>query len=269
VLKGGLVRTWLGAAVILVAATGTLGAADVEERALRRAIAEADRGMKALEKGNAKKARESFDRALVAVPDFPQGHLGLGHLAMRERRFEDALTEFRAAESGYKGMSSLTLQLEADRYARSRDELQRLQAELAELDSRAMKNQTSIAGAGPGPSEGQTERQRSQVQARIQALEAMNPPSSTEAREAPAEILFLEGNALFNLKRTSEAVAMWEAALARDPKQPLAENNLAVGYWMTGRLDEARAAMARAEALGFKVNPNFRADLEKAMAARR
>ena len=261
---------WLRRAAFLLAATATFAASDTQERELRRAMAEADRGTSALEKGNLKKARESFERALAAVPDFPQGHLGLGHLAMREKRFDDALKEFRAAEAGYKGMSSLTIQMETARYARSRDELQDLRARLSQLDSRVMQSQSRAAlGTATGPSEGQLERERSQVQSRIQVLEGMKPPDSSTAREAPAEVLFFEGNALFNLKRTPEAIAVWEAALARDPKLPLVANNLAVAYWMTGRLDDAREAMERAEALGFKVNPNFRADLERAIAAKK
>jgi tetratricopeptide (TPR) repeat protein len=260
---------WLRVAVLL-ATTGTLAASDSQERDLRRAIAEADRGESALAKGNLKKARESFDRALVAVPDFPAGHLGLGHIAMREKRFEDALSEFRAAENGYKEMSSLTIQMEAARYVRSRDELELLRTQLTQVESRVMQSQTRPGDASAsGASEGQLERERTQLQSRIQALEAMRPPSSSNAREAPAEVLFFEGNALFNLKRTPDAITVWEASLVRDPKQPLVQNNLAVAYWMTGRLDDAQTAMARAEALGFKVNPNFRADLERAIAAKK
>jgi tetratricopeptide (TPR) repeat protein len=261
-------RRWLTIVALLVASTGSMAATNDETRQLKRAMAEADRGTAALEKGNLTKAKESFDRALVELPDFPQAHLGLGHIAMREKRFDDALREFRTAEQGYKSMSALTVQLEADRYSRSRDELQNLRSQLSELDGAAMQNQTTTSGSGPGQTEGQIERQRSQVRSRIQALEAMNPPSSTAVKEAPAEVFFFEGNALFNLKRTDEAIAAWQTALKRDAKQPLAENNLAVACWMTGRLDEAKAAMERAEALGFKVNPNFRADLEKALAAR-
>ena len=262
--------SWLRVAAILLIATVTFAASDTQERELRRAIAEADRGMSALEKGNVKKARESFERALVAVPDFPQGHVGLGQLAMREKRFDEALKEFRAAESGYKEMSSLTIQLEAARYARSRDELQQLRIQLSQLDSRMMKSQSQIAsGSGSGLTEGQIERERSQIRSRIQALEGMQPPDSSEIREAPAEVLFFEGNALFNLKRLPEAITVWEAAIQRDAKQPLVANNLAVAYWMTGRLDDAQRAMERAESLGFKVNPNFRADLERSIAAKK
>lgn len=233
-------------------------------------MAESNRGMSALDKGNTGKAREAFDRALESVPDFPEAILGLGHVAMKEKRFADALEQFRAAEVEYKNMSSMTAQFEADRYGRSRDELQELRTELTQLDSQSLMNQKRLDAEGPsGPSDGQVERMRSQVQARIQVLEGMSPPSTADVREPPAEVFFFQGNALFNLKRTPEAIASWEESLRRNAKQPLAENNLAVAYWMTGRLDDARQAIDRAEALGFKVNPNFRADLDKAIAAKR
>src|SRR4030095_12078401 len=95
-------RRWLRVVAILVTATTTVAASDIQDRELRRAIAEANRGASALEKGNVKKAKESFQKALAAVPGFPNGHLGLGHIAMRERRFDEALSEFLAAEEGYR-----------------------------------------------------------------------------------------------------------------------------------------------------------------------
>jgi tetratricopeptide (TPR) repeat protein len=220
--------------------------------------------MSALEKGNVHKAREAFERSLSALPSFPEGHLGLGHLAMRDRRFDDALREFRSAETGYKAMSATMAQMETDRYARSRDDLARARAELAELESNARRAQNAST---IGASEGQLMRLRTQLEARIRVLESMNPPIATAVRDAPAEILFFQGNALFDLKRNDEAIAAWESALRRDPKQPLAENNLAVAYWMAGRFAEAQAAMRRSELLGFKVNPSFRADLERSIAS--
>ena len=259
---------WVQVALLVAIASAVTLAADPQEREIRRAIAEADRGRSALEKGNVKKARESFERSLEAVPGFPQGHVGLGQIAMREKRFDDALTEFRAAETGYERLSSVTTQMEAARYARSRDELQEVRTQLAQLDNRVMKSESSIGGGSSAPV-GQLERERALLKSRLQALEAMKPPTADSVQKAPAEILFFEGNALFNLQRVPDAIAAWEAALARDPRLPLVENNLAVAYWKSGRLDDARAAMERAEKLGFKVNPNFRADLERAMAAKK
>ena len=82
------------------------------------AMAYAQRGLSALQKGNVARAREDFDRALAKLPGLPDAHTGLGHLAMRERRFDDALREYRLAEEGWRTMTSLRLRLETERYAR-------------------------------------------------------------------------------------------------------------------------------------------------------
>ncbi|HEX4825145.1 MAG TPA: tetratricopeptide repeat protein [Candidatus Polarisedimenticolaceae bacterium] len=261
-------RRWpVIAAALFVATSAAWSLSEPQERALRRAIAESERGMSALTKGNLGKAREAFGASMKAVPDFPQAHLGLGHLAMRERRFEDALREFRDAESAYRSMSSAIVELETERYAKSRDELQQLRMNLAQLEAAASRAATAGEMGTSASQEAAINRERNIVEQRIQSLETMNPPTTLNVHEAPAEVLFFQGNALFDLKRTDEAIAAWETALKRDPKQPLAENNLAVAYWMSGRLQEAQAAMTRSETLGFKVNPSFRADLEKALSS--
>jgi tetratricopeptide (TPR) repeat protein len=105
-----------------------------------------------------------------------------------------------------------------------------------------------------------------EVETKIRTLDAMTPPAPDATPPAAAEVLFFQGNALFDLKRTDEAIVVWEAAAQRLREFGPLHNNLAVAYWMTGRIDDAWTSLERAEALGFKVNPSFRADLEKAGA---
>ena len=124
----------------------------------------------------------------------------------------------------------------------------------------------SSVGSGGGASPGQLQRQVMEVETRIRALDAMSAPAPDATPPAAAEVLFFQGNALFDLKRTDEAIVVWEAAAQRLQAYGPLHNNLAVAYWMTGRIDDAWTSLKRAESLGFKVNPNFRADLEKAGA---
>src|SRR4030095_7303799 len=58
----------------------------------------AERAMRA---GNLKKAQASLDKAIEVMPNFPGAHMGLGHMALMERRFEDALREYQEARDDY------------------------------------------------------------------------------------------------------------------------------------------------------------------------
>jgi len=264
-------RATVAIAVLISSALAASATSDVEERNLRQAMGYAQRGLASLKKGNTARAREDFERAIAKFPELPDAHTGFGHLAMRERRFEDALREYRLAESGSTRMAALRLQMESARFARSRDELEHLREIQMQLIQQA--NRTQMQGAGNstasssgGSGLGQLEREIVEVEARIRALEAMSAPAPDPTPPAAAEVLFFQGNALFDLKRTDEAIAVWETAAPRLRAYAPLHNNLAVAYWMAGRIDDAWASLKRAESLGFKVNPSFRADLEKAGA---
>lgn len=258
-------RIFAGVAVVVLGALAAVAARDVEERDLRMAMAFAQRGLSALQKGNVARAREDFDRALAKLPGLPDAHTGLGHLAMREKRFEDALREYKLAEDGWKVMASVRLRMETERYARSRDEIQRLRALQLELAQAASRSQSRPGGSGNGAANaGQLARQQMEIDTRIRALETMNVPTSDTTQDPPGDVFFFQGNALFDLERTGEAITAWETAAKDMRKYGPLQNNLAVAYWKAGRLDDAWASLRRAEALGFKVNPSFRADLERA-----
>ncbi len=263
-----LLRGLVASALLLAAASMPARAdADSNERTLRQAMGYAQRGAAALQKGNVSKALKEFTLALELERDLPEAHLGLGHVAMREKRFEDALREYRLAQQGHRELASKVLLVQADRYARSRDQVERLREAQNQINAEARRIEVRGAGSSGGSGAGnggQLERQRIEIDHQIQALEAMKSPSEGTAKEPPATLYFFEGNALFDLKRTDEAIVAWEKAASLDPKFAPVHNNLAVAYWMKGRVDDARGAVARAEALRFAVNPTFRADLERA-----
>ena len=259
-------RVIAGVPVLLFGLLAAAATKEVAERDLRQAMAYSQRGLAALQKGNVARAREDFERAVLKFPSIPDAHAGFGHLAMRERRFEDALREYRLAETGSMEMVSIRMQLESERFARSRDELHRLrslQLQLAQMTNRAQGGGGGNMGSASGRNSGQIERERAEIENRIRVLEAMSPPTPDASFVPPAEVLFFQGNALFDLKRTDDAILVWEAAAKRLREFGPVHNNLAVAYWKQGRLEDAWASLRRAEALGFKVNPSFRADLEK------
>ena len=94
----------------------------------------------------------------------------------------------------------------------------------------------------------------------------VEPPAPSERIGLSGTIDFYIGNALFRLGRLAEAVASWSASVERSPGLLPAYNNLAVGYWMLGRIDDARAVLAHAADRGLVVNPNLKADIEAGAA---
>ena len=264
------VTTILGS-VLLAATTAAAGTLEANERALRQAMGYSQRGMRTLEKGNGARAAEDFKRALAQVPELPEAHAGLGHVAMQQRRFEDALAAYRRAQEAYRRFAADRVDLAQDRYSRDRDRLQYVEDQKNVIEQEQRRAQVRGGGitGGASPSEGRLQRQRLEYEqeiARLQSQTQSVPAFEADASEPPASYYFYEANALFNLKRNDEAIAAWKHAVERDPEYGVAYNNLAVVYWMTGRLDDARASLARADELGFKVNPSFRADLEKSIA---
>jgi len=84
----------------------------------------------------------------------------------------------------------------------------------------------------------------------------------------PAEVLLALGSAHFRNGDRDEAEAAWKSAIEANPKLGEAHNNLAVIYMQTDRLDAADEELKQAEKAGFRVNPQFKADLKQKRSAR-
>lgn len=242
---------------------------EADGRAMRQALAYAQQGLHALEKGNRARAMDDFKRALSQVPDLPEAHMGLGHVAMQERRFEDALAEFRSAQVAYRSVASRRVDLAQNRYQKSRETLQQLKDDRSAVEHERARQASGLGSDNnqTGMSDGRMQREAMELDRQINALESQTAPAlDGVSDEPPAALYFFEANALFNLQRLDEAIGSWERAVDLDPKYAPAYNNLAVAYWKKGRLQDAQSSLARADRLGFKVNPRFRDDLAKAIA---
>jgi len=237
-----------------------LTAAPATPRDLQRAASECQEGTKLLMSGDVARAKDRFGKALGLVATYPDAHLGMGHVAMREGRYEDALKEYQQARDGYQELGESILDLQAKRYT----ETQRTIATLRD-NLRNMTSQNAQENARVQPT--QLEREVAATEDQIRRLEAVQMPSRDNPTEPPGEIYFHMGNAQFRLDRNDDAIASWETCAAKSPKFGMVHNNLAVVYWKKGRFDDARGAIAHAKQLGFPVNPQFQADLEKAAAA--
>jgi tetratricopeptide (TPR) repeat protein len=238
--------------ILALGVPGVLAEDAPSSRELRQAAQLTHKGQKQLEAGGLDKARQFFEKALTATPDYPDALIGLGHVAMRERRFDDALECFESAESGYAKMSHALLSAERENYERAQQQLVGLRSQQAALEQ---------SSTGTADQSNQNRIALMHVEREILRLEAIHPPNEAPVTQVPASVHFFVGNALMNLSRDEEALEAWETCVREDPSFSLVYNNLAVAYWKAGRLDEARAALTKAEELGVQVNPEFKAAL--------
>jgi tetratricopeptide (TPR) repeat protein len=248
-------RRTLVAAVVLLLCVPAMAGSPSDSKTMKKALKHQEQGMKALQKGQLEKAESEFQKSVKAFSALPQAHMGLGHLALQRKDFERALAEYEAVIAGYAEMGGRLADIEAKRYTDAQREITGLREVLSQLQSPTLKMEDY-------------ERQARvlSVENQIRQLELVQHPSHGVAGEAPGEVYFFLGNALFNLGRLDEAIEAWRTCTSKSPDHPDVYNNLAVVYWKQNRLEEAKKSMEKAEELGFKIHPNFKADLERAMA---
>jgi tetratricopeptide (TPR) repeat protein len=235
------------AIVAVLAASVGPAAAIPSEPQIQRATGYCLSGARALEAGNVRKAKASFAKAIAILPNYPEAHLGMGHIAMRERRFGDALHEYETAKEHFAEMSEALVAIRTQRFSEAQQEI------VALMDALVARQRLA-----PVP------WRINRLEAAIERLQAIEPPDGSARIEPPGQIHFYLGNALYRLSRLGEAVASWESCVSKAPGFSPAYNNLAVGYWMLGRIDDARHVLDRAEELGLLVNRELKADLDRA-----
>lgn len=200
----------------------------------------------ALDRGDLGTARDRFGRALAAVPGFPDALLGLGHLAMLERRYDDAVDAYLRAEESWRSLGAELVDLQAERYARSHQQVLELEQEIQRIRT------AGVPDAG---------LRASKLENAIARLRSIEPPARDTAGEPPAALYFHLGNALFRAERTDAAIVAWTRCIERDPALAEVYNNLALAFFRVGRLPQAREYAAEAERRGFALHPQFKRDL--------
>ncbi len=232
--------------------------AETKARDLQRAASSCDLGNKALNAGDVKKAQEHFQKALELVPAYPDAHLGLGNVLMKQGRFAEALKEFETCRDSFGVIGDAIFDLRVQQYQAVQHQLTTYRDGLSTL-------RTELNSAKGDPA--MVQKEIAEVEDSIGKLEAVEMPTKGTAKEAPGEVWFHIGNAQFRLGRMEDAVASWETCAAKSPKFAQVQVNLAVAYWKKGRFEDAKKALGRAADLGFPVNPQMKADLDKAAAA--
>jgi Tfp pilus assembly protein PilF len=191
-------------------------------------------------------AASAFSRAVEKDRLFSIAHYGLGQANMSLRRYASAIKAYKDAIEAMRTLHGLqqTSRFEVDR--QREDEIRELKSVLDRPGIRAPT--------------------RLQLEQRLRDLEDQRHSTGVAFRP-PAELLLALGSAYFRNGDTEGAEANWNAAIEVNQKYGEAHNNLAVIYMQTGRLTEAEHELKLAEKNGFRVNPQFKADLKERQKA--
>lgn len=189
-------------------------------------------------------AETEFGTAVRLQPGLAVAHYGLGQALMGQARYAEAADAFLSCRNVF------ALRRRADP-PRARD-----------LEIRDLRDTlTALAGRHALTSDRLLEMQ---LEKRLAELEKSTLPSESWV---PPGVTMALGSAYFQAGALAEAEQEFLAVLRQDPSSGDAENNLAVLYTSMGRLDEAEAAVQRAEKAGLKVSPRLKDEIRRRRAS--
>ena len=194
------------------------------------------------------RAAEAFSAAVAKDSLLTVAYYSLGQAYMNLQRFPSAIKVYKDCIEAMRALHDLqqTNQFDADK---QRDD-----------QIRELRDVLQAAKGARAPTILALEQQLRDLQnLRTKITGPFNPP---------AEVLLALGSAHFRNGDADEAEASWKGAIEANPKLGEAHNNLAVIYMQTDRLDAADEELKQAEKAGFRVNPQFKADLKQKRSAR-
>jgi tetratricopeptide (TPR) repeat protein len=181
-------------------------------------------------------------------------HYGLGQVYMGTRRFPAAVKAFLACREAFVANSALLLTRDLAAQRQLDDQIRILEDEKTLMATGRVK---SMLSGGPA-----------ELDRRITDLRSRRFRDAKVLPVTPAWISLALGSAYFRSGSMTDAEREYRETLKADPKIGEANNNLAVVYLETGRFSEADAAIKAAEKSGFRVNPQLKEDVKKALDRR-
>jgi tetratricopeptide (TPR) repeat protein len=234
------------AALALAALGGAIAqpSPDPQEAARILAFTRLAAGRDALVARRFAEAEEEFGEAVRLQPGLALAYYGLGQALMGQSRYPEAADAFLSCRNVF-GL------------ARRADARRAREMEIRDLRDTLQ----ALAGRHALTADRFLEMQ---IEKRLAELQKWSGPVSPWV---PPGVTMALGSALFQAGAFEEAEREFEAVRRADPNSGDAENNLAVLYVATGRLDEAEAAIARAERKGVTVSPRLKEELQRRRAA--
>ena len=204
------------------------------------------------------KAETEFRAAIKLDPLLELAHYGLGQTHMALKKFGEAVQDFTNCRDAIRQQvgNAATSKLRAEQ--RVLEQIQQLEDQKAQYQS---KNYT----AGGSMQANAITR----IDSMIAELRARRYPAVAGRQpQTPAWLSLALGSAYFRSDALPDAEREYRAAIDVDPKLGEAHSNLAVVYLQTGRYPQAEAEITAAEKAGFRVNPQLKEDVKKALARR-
>ena len=239
---------FLAAAFVAVLAMPVEAQKVADQQSRREALALYRTGQELMSSERFDKAVEAFSAAVAKDSLLTVAYYGLGQAYMNLQRFPSAIKAYKDCIEAMRSLHDLqqTNQFDADK---QRDD-----------QIRELRDVLQAAKGARAPTVMALEQQLRDLQnLRTKIAGPFNPP---------AEVLLALGSAHFRNGDRDEAEAAWKSAIEANPKLGEAHNNLAVIYMQTDRLDAANEELKQAEKAGFRVNPQFKADLKQKRSAR-
>jgi tetratricopeptide (TPR) repeat protein len=227
---------------------------DVAARQAREEAREHFRlGVEKLAEESWDEAEREFSAAVELDPLLAMAYYGLGQARMSGRRYPEAIQAFSDCRETHKKLIGLQQSNSSLADQRREEEIRELKESIRLVQSGTVKTASA-------------QNTVLNLESRLRQLENERSRGGAATLEVPAEVSLALGSAYFRSGDLEGAEREYREAIRVNSKLGEAHNNLAVVCMLTGKLDEAQIETKAAEASGFRVNPRFKEDLERAVA---
>jgi tetratricopeptide (TPR) repeat protein len=219
-------------------------------------------GEEMLAAGRWDEAAERFASASRLDPLLPFAPYGRGQAHMGAQRYASAVQAFAECRDAFRCLASASAADRADAQKRVDGAIRELRDVLRNVEREEMLRSSiprKEVNNLPQGNLGAAMLQAQKIEGTLQELESWK--RQLARGEVPPEVYLALGNAHFQSGSLPDAEREFLNALRIDPKSGDVQNNLAVVYMLTGRLDEAEQAVKGAERAGVPVNPRLRQEI--------
>lgn len=192
-----------------------------------------------------KDAQKTLAPVLNIIPDHAGAHFLLARMAYESRDFAGALSHIETSEKALVDLNQRYIKVMDNMKARD------------EVDARETEDSlASLVGAGYdsiGDILHDKQHHLNDLEARKRGLFSRDASFAV-----PSVYHLLHGNCLYRLGRAKEAAVQYQLAIHSEPANARAWNNLINLYWEGKDFDQAKLALAKAEAAGVTIQPKLK-----------